>query len=109
MYADSYKEAGAMPTYMIIQISIKDRERFINDYAKPASKLVEQFGGRYLVKSAGCEVLEGGADSRDSVVISEWPDRQSIHDMWHSSEYQTIKKLREGAADCSVVVVDGLG
>jgi len=95
-----------MPTYMVIQASIKDRERFLNDYAKAASKLVEQFGGRYLVKSAGCEVLEGGADSMNSVVISEWPDRQSVHNFWHSSEYQALRKLRDDAADCSVIVVD---
>ena len=97
-----------MPTYMVIQASIKDRERFLNDYAKAASKLVEQFGGRYLVKSAGCDVLEGTADSTNSVVISEWPDRQSIHDFWHSSEYQALRQLRDDAADCSVIVVDGL-
>jgi len=95
-----------MAAYMIVYADITDRDRFIQDYAPAASKLVSQFGGKYLIRAPGAEVLEGNMKPGMSVVISEWPDKQTILDFWNSPEYQEAKKLRDGAADCEVSIVE---
>jgi uncharacterized protein (DUF1330 family) len=95
-----------MPAYMIIHAKIHDREKFINGYGAAASALVEKFGGRYIMKAQGAQVLEGDMEPDASVVISEWPDKATALRFWNSAEYAEVKKLREGIAQARVVVVE---
>ncbi|MCP4925610.1 MAG: DUF1330 domain-containing protein [Gammaproteobacteria bacterium] len=95
-----------MAAYMIVFAKVKDRDAFLQGYAPVAGKLVEKFGGRYLIRAQGAEVLEGSLDSGASVVISEWPDKNTILQFWNSPEYQEAKKLRDGIADVEVTIVE---
>lgn len=95
-----------MPAYMIIHVTILDREKFIDGYAAAAATLMEQFGGRYVMRAQGAEVLEGDMDQGASVVISEWPDKAAALRFWNSDEYAEVKRLREGIADARVVVIE---
>jgi uncharacterized protein (DUF1330 family) len=40
-------------------------------------------------------------------VISEWPDKDAALAFWNSAEYAEVKKLRDGIADCQVLLVEG--
>jgi uncharacterized protein (DUF1330 family) len=91
---------------MLIAAKITDRERFINDYAPAAAKVVARFGGRYLYRGRGATLLEGGFGDGASTMISEWPDKAAAEAFWNSPEYAKAKKLREGAADCQVLLVE---
>ncbi|MEZ5487501.1 MAG: DUF1330 domain-containing protein [Steroidobacteraceae bacterium] len=42
----------------------------------------------------------------DGEIGEEWPDRETVLEFWNSAEYAEVRKLREGIADCRVVVVD---
>lgn len=95
-----------MAAYMIVFARVHDRDAFLRGYAPAAARLVEQFGGRYIVRAQGAEVLEGDLQSGASVVISEWPDRDAIQRFWTSPEYRQAKKLRDGIADVDVTIVD---
>ncbi len=98
-----------MPAYMIVTAKIHDRDAFISGYGAAAAKLVTQFGGKYVLRGPGAVLLEG-VDSTifdgASMVISEWPSMDAAHEFWHSSEYSEIKKLREGIADCQVLLIE---
>ncbi len=96
-----------MPAYMIISAKISDRDAFINGYGKAAAALVAQFGGRYVLRAPGVELLEGEFGNGASVVISEWPDKQAARTFWNSPEYAEVKKLRDGLAQCQVLLVEG--
>ena len=96
-----------MPAYMIISAKISDRDAFINGYGKAAAALVAQFGGRYVLRAPGVELLEGEFGNGASVVISEWPDKQTARKFWNSPEYAELKKLRDGLAQCQVLLVEG--
>lgn len=95
-----------MPAYMIVHATLTDRDRFISGYAPAAAKLVGQFGGHYVLRAAGGTVLEGDLDEGASVVISEWPDMPAALRFWNSPEYAQVKKLREGCADCRVLLIE---
>jgi uncharacterized protein (DUF1330 family) len=95
-----------MPAYMIVSAQIQDRERFINGYGKTAGALVARFGGRYLLMAPGAELLEGDFGDGASMVISEWPDKEAAKAFWNSPEYAEAKKLREGIADCQVLLIE---
>ena len=95
-----------MAAYMIVFVTISDREKFISGYGRAAGELVEKFGGRYLVRAPDAEILEGDLDPGSSVVISEWPDKGAALEFWNSDEYQAVKKLREGIADARVAIIE---
>ena len=96
-----------MAAYMIIYARIHDREKFVSGYAPAASALVEKFGGRYVLRAPGADVLEGSVDAGGSVVISEWPDKAAAEAFWNSPEYAEAKQLRNGVADVEVLLVEG--
>lgn len=98
-----------MPAYMIVTCAVHDREKFISGYGAAAGALVEKFGGKYLLRAPGGELLEGDAPtgpSGASMVISEWPDKTAAKAFWNSPEYAEAKKLREGIADCQVMLIE---
>ena len=49
---------------------------------------------------------EGSFGDGASMVISEWPDKASALAFWNSPEYAQAKKLREGIADCQVLLIE---
>jgi len=88
-----------MHAYMIVTASIKDRDKFISGYGAKAGALVEKFGGRYVLRGPGAELLEGEFGDGASMVISEWPDKETAKKFWDSPEYAEAKKLRADIAD----------
>ena len=92
--------------YMIVTADISDREAFMSGYAKAVPALVEQFGGRYVLQARGGEFLEGVLCETPSMVISEWPDRETAQAFWNSDEYAEAKKLREGTGQFQVLLID---
>lgn len=95
-----------MPAYMIVTAKIRDRDAFINGYGAAAGALVGRFGGKYVLRGPGAQLLEGGFGDGASMVISEWPDKAAALLFWNSPEYQEVKKLREGIADCHVLLIE---
>lgn len=95
-----------MPAYMIVTAKIADRDAFINGYGKAAAALVERFGGKYVLRGPGAELLEGSFGAGASMVISEWPDKAAAHTFWNSPEYAEAKKLRDGIADVQVLLIE---
>ena len=96
-----------MTAYMIVTAQIHDRDAFISGYGPAAAALIQQFGGEYLLRGPGAELLEGDWGDGASMVLSKWPDREAVRRFWNSPEYAEVKKLREGLADVQVLLIDG--
>ena len=94
-----------MRAYMIIFAQISDREAFLQGYSKATSRLVEKYGGRYVMLAPGARLLEGDWGDGASVAISEWPDEDAIQTFWNSPEYSEAKKLRQNISDAQVMVI----
>ena len=92
---------------MFIQAEITDPQQFM-EYAKRAPALIEKFGGRYRCMRGEVEQLEGNPDNR-KIVISEWPSMEAAQSFWNSDEYAELKKVREGAAEIDVNLVEITG
>ena len=96
-----------MGAFMIIQADIKNPEQFL-EYAKRAPALIEKFGGRYRCMRGRAEQLEGTPGER-KIVVSEWPSMEAAQTFWNSDEYAELKRVREGAADIDVHLVEITG
>ncbi len=66
-----------MPAYMIVTARIADRDRFIAGYGAATAPLVARFGGKYVLRGPGAQLLEGAFGDGASMAISEWPDKAS--------------------------------
>lgn len=96
-----------MGAFMFIQADVTNVEQFM-EYAKRAPALIAQFGGRYRCMRGAVEQLEGTPDNR-KIVVSEWPSMEAAQKFWNSPEYEELKKLREGAAEIDVRLVEITG
>ena len=96
-----------MGAFMFIQADISDPEQFM-EYAKQAPALIAKFGGRYRSMRGEVEQLEGNPDNR-KIVVSEWPSMDAARTFWNSDEYEALKKVRDGAADIDVYLVEITG
>jgi len=92
--------------YWIARIAVTDPDRY-SAYAKALPAVVERFGGRFLIAGGRFETAEGEAKPRNVVIA--FYNYETARACWHSEEYATVARLREGAAVVDVVIVEGVG
>ena len=95
-----------MAAYMVVFARIRDRERFIAEYAAATAALIGAYGGEYVVRSPKTQTLEGDLGEGWSCVVSRWPDRAAIDKFWRSPEYEELKEARRPLADCHILIAE---
>lgn len=95
-----------MKAYVIDQGEILDPEKY-ETYKSAVSPNILAAGARYLVRGGDPEALEGAAPLRRTV-LPEFAFRQAVLDWYQSDEYHEIRKLRDGAANATIYIVDGI-
>ena len=95
-----------MPCYLILDIDIRDPEKY-ELYKREVPRLVEKHGGEYLVRGGTHEVIEGDWNPT-RLVLFRFPDRQAIRNFFSDPEYQPLKSVRHESAISDLVAVDGI-
>ena len=90
--------------YVITRVDIADAEAYAR-YAAAATKAIADHGGRALARGGRYEALEGTARARN--VVLEFDSYDAARRYFHSEQYQAARKLREGAAEIELVLVEG--
>jgi len=96
-----------MPAYFIAFVDMKDEAKF-RAYQAVAGAAFGAYGARFLSRGGNHVTFEGPEDSR-TCVLAEFPSVEKATDFWNSPEYQAAIKLREGAAEMQVLLLDGEG
>lgn len=78
----------------------------MDEYRQLAQQAVEKFGGRYLIRGARCEILEGEW-CPERLVVVEFPDAQHARDFYDSPEYRAAREARAGVSDFQMLLVNG--
>ena len=94
-----------MAGYIFVQTDVSDPEKY-DTYKQAVPAVIEQFGGRFIVRGGDTEVLEGAYEG-PRIVILEFPSADRAREFWASPEYAAVKVLREGAAAMTAVILDG--
>lgn len=95
-----------MSAYLVAHITVTDPAAF-ERYRDVVPAVIEQYGGRYLVRGGNIEVLEGEW-STPRLVIIEFDDMAQASRFYHSPEYQEILPLRLAASEGSAALVEGI-
>jgi len=96
------------PAYMVVQLTVKNREEYLRRYAKSVVAMLEKIGAQVVAVSPAPKVLEGSWGGNWTVVI-RFPS-MSVAEAWYNSpEYQPLKELRinELTEGGSAVFVEG--
>ena len=94
-----------MAAYCIVNLDIRDPEKF-ETYRQRVAPLVEQHGGRYLVRGGELHPIEGDLGLKRLVVL-EFPSLEAARRFYDSPEYAPLLKLRQEAARSDIVLVEG--
>ena len=95
-----------MSAYIIASIHVTDPEKYKN-YMALSPGAIAAAGGKFIVRGGNLEILEGDW-SRPRIVIIEWPTRDAAKAFYDSALYSAARAVREGAAEFSMIVVDGV-
>ena len=94
-----------MSAYLVLMATINDPETYTK-YTAHTPRLVNKYGGRFLVRGGDVETIEG-EPFNDRLVILEFPSRKAIHDLFADPEYQTVAEYRKASSEARIVAIDG--
>ena len=95
-----------MSVYAVVNIRITDPDRYA-EYREKAPPTIARYGGKYLARGGGVEVLEGGWNPQ-RLVILEWESMERFNEWYDSPEYAPLKRLRGETTISDFVVIEGL-
>lgn len=93
-----------MTTYIVVDVNITDMQGF-QEYATKITGLIEKHSGRYIVRGAVPDIIQGQAGNPQYVVVIEFPDHIAadkfiqerddigLFDLWKRSTKGRILKV----------------
>ncbi|MEM1323218.1 MAG: DUF1330 domain-containing protein [Bacteroidota bacterium] len=75
-----------MAYYSVLDVT-PTTEDWIPAYIGPANKLVAQYGGKYLARTANHERLEGKGEGAALRIIIEWPSKEAAVNFMNDTTY----------------------
>ncbi len=86
------------PAYALSEVSPRDPEA-LEQYRDRAASSIAAHGGRYLVRGAPVEAVEGNWPDQQAVVLVEFPSREGLQHWYESTEYAQALAVRDRALD----------
>jgi len=94
-----------MPVYLIIDITVVDQGLY-EEYVARVPAVVEQYGGRYLVRGGEAVALAGGWQP-ERIVVLEFESEDQAQEYLTSPEYLALADLREKSITSRAIIVPG--
>ena len=100
-----------MSAYLISQVEVLDAEAWEN-YRIRAAPVISRFGGRYLVRGAGADVIEADWPEEEpppqTVIVAEFPSMKALKDWYTSPQYAEAFAFRAAAVKRRMIFVAGI-
>lgn len=94
-----------MKAYMIIEIAVTDPALYAR-YMEQAPGVVQQYGGRYLVRGGEVKPLTGGW-APERVIVLEFESAEQMRRWNTSPEYQALAPLRIQSTVTRAIALEG--
>jgi uncharacterized protein (DUF1330 family) len=96
-----------MPAYFVAELETTNPAG-MEAYRAAVPATLAQYGGRFVVRGGGSELIEGGPEPK-RIVILEFADAAAIKRWYNSPEYQKILPGRLENSTGRAFIVDGIG
>lgn len=94
-----------MPAYFVVELDVTNSAA-MEPYRAAVPATIAQYGGRYLTRGGGAELIEGGPEPK-RIVILEFADAAAVKRWYHSPEYQKILPIRLASSTGRAFIVEG--
>ena len=94
-----------MPVYLIIDIAVIDPELY-EEYVERVPAVVEQYGGRYLVRGGEAVTLSGGWEPQ-RIVVLQFESSYQTQEYLSSPENLALAPLRQKSITSRAIIVQG--
>ena len=94
-----------MSAYVIVEVTIHNQEEY-EEYKKLTPVSIAAYDGRFVVRGAKTESLEGDWNP-ERIVVLEFPTIDRAKEWYHSKEYTAAKKIRHQNATSKMLLVQG--
>lgn len=91
--------------YLVGQIRVTNPQAYAV-YSEQVPKIIEAYGGKYLVRGGAVSVLEGQSQDGRHVVI-EFPNREAVQAWYNSDAYQAILPHRTNNSTGTLLLING--
>jgi uncharacterized protein (DUF1330 family) len=100
------QSTAAAPAYYVVEVNVRDLDKYKNDYAFHVAATLAPYGGRYLAAGGRTESIEG-APPASRVSILEFPSVDKAEAWYNSPDYDKIKPVRHAVATTRSFIVEG--
>lgn len=94
-----------MPAYIVVDVTIHNPEEY-EAYKKLTPASLVKYEGKFIVRGGQTETLEGDWQPGRFVML-EFPTKELAKQWWSSPEYTPAKKIRQGASETKMILVEG--
>ncbi len=96
-----------MSAYVISEVEVTDPV-LMGKYRTLAEDSIAKYGGRYLVRGASIDVVEGEWPPEKSLIIVEFPTMENARKWYASPEYAEALAVRKTALRRRLIFCEGL-
>ena len=93
-----------MPALIIAEVEIHDLAQY-EDYKKLTPATIAAYDGKFVVRGAEAETLEGDWQAK-RIVVLEFPSVARAKEWWSSDAYSAPKALRQRISTGKMIVVE---
>ena len=93
--------------YLLGQITISDKSQY-KIYDSKIGKVIEEFGGKYLVKG-GLRIVKEGNPCFQRDVLVEFKDVKAAQRFFLSQQFKEISKFRKAGSNGFLLLLSGKG
>ena len=96
-----------MAAYIAAFVEVTEPDTY-RTYSNQVLPIVQKYGGRFLARGGGLEILEGDVASKRAIIL-EFPSVARAREFYFSPEYQEILPIRQGNARTDLLaIVEGI-
>lgn len=95
-----------MTAYIVVDVNITNLERF-REYASRVSELIEKHSGRYIVKGAQPDIIQGSPGNPQYVVVIEFPSQAFANEFIQERQDVGLSDLWERSTAGRILKVEG--
>lgn len=90
--------------YIIGHVTVNDAEAY-KEYVEKDTPILKALGAKFIIRGGQSQTMEGETQSRH--VVLEFPSYAEALAAYNDPEYQAVAEIRRGAADSTIIVVEG--
>ena len=105
IFVEGEKSGINMAAYLIGDIEITDQDSY-EKYRAGVPATVAAYGGKFLVRGAQCEVIEGAWTPHRLEVLG-FESMEKVKAWYNSAEYSDLKKIRQSASKGNLIFAEG--